>query len=125
MRTAIEPYLGKLAGFQTADQIRDFLVGENVKAAVGGSTTCAIAEYVYQQTDIEVMVDYDGVWFHHPDMKLGDGTGRTSIRDYASRVGEDARRVVTIASDMTDAMIKFIQLFDSRYYYPELVKEDA
>jgi hypothetical protein len=124
MRTAIEPYLGKLAGFQTADQIRDFLVGENVQAVVKSSTTCAIAEYVYQQTDIEVMVDYDGVWFHHPDMKLGDGTGKTSMRHYASRVDEPVSRVVTVASDMTDTMIKFIQLFDSGDY-PELVKEDA
>lgn len=95
IRLAVTPYLEKLAGFETAEQIRDFLVVEGIKATRGNPYSCAIAEYVYRGSEVPVRVS--GVF-----------TSSTSVLGF-----------VTLGTH-TDAMCEFIGNFDQNYY-PELV----
>lgn len=55
LRLAVQPYRDKLAAFETAGEIKDFLVAENVKATAtrvsdSPSTTCAIAAYLGRES---------------------------------------------------------------------------
>lgn len=55
LRLAVQPYRDKLAAFETAGEIKDFLVAENVKVTAtrvsdSPSTTCAIATYLGRES---------------------------------------------------------------------------
>lgn len=61
LRLAVQPYRDKLAAFETAGEIKDFLVAENVKVTAtrvsnSPSTTCAIATYLRRESGERVSV---------------------------------------------------------------------
>lgn len=125
IRMMVTPYLEKLAGLETSQQIADFLIHESIKARRNEPTSCAIAEYVWRNTGQEVTVDGDDVSCEHPQ-------GETSKVRYESTLKSQnalISTVVTIAEEYkvisfrrhTDAMIDFIENFDEGMY-PELVK---
>lgn len=95
IRLAVTPYLEKLAGFETAEQIRDFLVVEGIKATRGSTHRCAIAEYVYRGSEVPVRV--------------------SCVFTSSASVFSSA----TLGTH-TDAMCEFVGNFDQNYY-PELV----
>lgn len=100
MRIAVAPYLEKLAGFETSDQIRDFLVQEGVKANRMSGNSCAIAQYVRQGSGVERITTGYGSTFAW--IESGDGMSPKLI-------------------DMhTHAMTAFVHRFD-KGLYPELV----
>lgn len=98
IRSAVEPYLRKLADLQTADEIRDFLVTEGVQAVPGNATKCAIAEYLFQASGQVVGVTRKST------VVLAD--------KWARGIGKH-----------TEAMSEFVIRFD-HYQYPELVAEE-
>lgn len=56
LQIAVSPYLGKLEAFETAEEIRQFLAAEGIKAVPSSASTCAIAEYVRQGSGVRVCV---------------------------------------------------------------------
>lgn len=116
---AVEPYVGKLAGMRSADEIYEFLAGEGVKADVGQASSCAIAEYVYQKTGVEVAVDYDGVYIPVPNKSDFTGKGVKALY-YKSRDNVTEIRPVAAVAELTLPMATFVRFFDNGEY-PELV----
>lgn len=102
IKLAVTPYLEKLAGFETAEQIRSFMVNEEVKAIRRRSDSCAVAEYVRRESGQKVSVRGGAV--HTPCRLLSVTTHED---------GEEIKR-------NTPAMREFILNFDNGDY-PELV----
>lgn len=110
IRIAVAPYLGKLEAFDTAEGIKDFLVGEGVQAAYRKSmNSCAIAKYVTDNTGQSVNVSFVGVITHHPDGE----------EQFVGLSGAPPFRYAML-STCTPAMQHFIRNFDDGMY-PELV----
>lgn len=105
IRLAVTPYLEKLAGFETAEQIRDFLVVEGIKATRGNPYSCAIAEYVYRGSEVPVRVS---------------GACTSSASVLSSAPLSFAPPSSATLGTHTDAMCEFVGNFDQNYY-PELV----
>lgn len=98
-RAALEPYFNKVAAFETADEIRDFLVIEGVKAHRETSTSCALALYM-RRSELTVHV-------------FGDTTNVMVI-------GCDAwGNPDWVKQENTTAMEQFVHRFDNGQY-PEL-----
>lgn len=119
IRIAVAPYLGKLEAFDTAEEIKDFLVGEGVKAHKRSANSCAIAKYVTDNTGQSVSVGGGAVVTRHPDGEeqalLYTGTPALLY------TGTPAFRYAEL-STCTPAMQDFIRTFDQGFY-PELVAE--
>lgn len=62
MRAVIQPYFDKLAAIPTTEGIRDFLIGEEIKATPRSPYHCALAEYLNQGTGIEVALSHAHVY---------------------------------------------------------------
>jgi hypothetical protein len=56
-RLAAEPYYQKLAAMESAEEIRQFLVAEEIKALPGVGNKCAIAQYIRNGSGEEVWVN--------------------------------------------------------------------
>lgn len=98
-RAALEPYFNKVAAFETADEIRDFLVTEGVKAHRQMSNSCALAQYM-SRSELNVHV-------------FGDNTT-------AMVIGCDAwGNPGWVRQVNTTAMEQFVYRFDNGQY-PEL-----
>lgn len=97
LKVAVEPYRNKIAAFETAQEIREFLAGEGVKADFEGSTSCALAVYLSRESGCNVSVGLDTM-----------STFSGCFKDYL-RLGAN-----------THAMFNFVCNFD-RGMYPELV----
>src|ERR1700744_2575197 len=99
-RAAFDPYFNKIAAFETADQIRDFLVTEGVKARRELSTSCALAQYM-RRSELNVHVYGDAT---HARAADSDGTWREPC---------------WIKQENTKAMARFVDRFDNGHS-PEL-----
>lgn len=97
LKVAVEPYRNKVAAFETAQEIREFLAGEGVKADLEGSTSCALAVYLSRESGCNVSVGLETM-----------STFNDTFTDFL-KVGTH-----------TDAMSCFVCNFD-RGLYPELV----
>jgi hypothetical protein len=107
IKLAVGPYVAKLAAFDTADEIRDFLVQEEIHAVRLDPKACALAAYVRRGSGQTVLVCNDML--------------RAIVTDIVST---PAGRRITIstaevADKPTQAMSDFIVRFDSGKY-PEL-----
>lgn len=115
IRTIIEPYIGKLSAFQTAEDIREFLKGEGILAEQRRPMHCAIAQYIRKETGQMVRVCRtetkapceDGT---EPLIYFPTDSALVAIIEKFAEVGKH-----------TSAMTTFIDNFDDGYY-PELVK---
>lgn len=120
IRLAIEPYAGKLAGFTTAQEIREFLAGEGIKATPKSGRSCAIAEYVRRESGVDdVRVTGGGISAAIGTSPLalfyGDGFGSR----YRSNIGDKYVTNYECVARNTEAMLEFIVAFDQGEY-PEL-----
>lgn len=114
-RMVVEPYFEKLTAFESADQIRDFLVAEGIKANKGRSTSCAIAEYVHCNSGERVHIGTDRLGIFHDGGDIAFWTADPSADSLVSTA-------YSVVRDHTAAMIAFIINFDLGKY-PELVAE--
>jgi hypothetical protein len=94
LQMAIEPYFNKLADMTSAEEIKDFLVSEEIKAVPAKRNACAIAVYVQDRSG-------------EPNVEVSYGS--TSCKN-------DARNVWL---PHTTAMMLFVKNFDDGNY-PEL-----
>lgn len=97
IRMTVLPYLSKLADFGTAEEIREFLVSEEIVATLTAST-CPIAEYV----------------------RHNSGQTLTVYKRGAATIHQDNMYHLF---DNSEAMGEFIVKFDLRLY-PELLKKE-
>lgn len=104
-RLAAQPYVDKLAAFQTAQEIRDFLVDEEIKAHPVQARACAIAMYVSRGSGEQVSV--------------ARSLGVCLAGFVEDRVGK-----LTEVGACTPAMREFIANFDNGRY-PELMAEEV
>jgi hypothetical protein len=96
MRLAV----GKLAGFSSAQEVREFLASEGVKATPKKSDSCAIAHYLHRETEQIVSVHRGGVTVWEETLPFN--FNRTQVAQH------------------TAAMLDFINHFDHGDY-PELI----
>lgn len=90
-----------LAGFETADEIAQFLIGQGVKAFIGSATSCAISKWMKDVTGNDSIVTTYG--------SIGYRTEGTRERLSCTEIEGN-----------TDAMADFVSNFDNRLY-PTLV----
>lgn len=95
MRLAV----GKLAGFSSAQEVREFLAGEGVKATPGNPSRCAIAHYLHRETEQTVSVHHGGITVWEEKALMSNSTH---------------------VAQHTEATLDFINHFDHGHY-PELV----
>lgn len=107
VRMAVLPYLNKLADFDTAEAIREFLVGENIQSSTG-ATRCAIAEYVRRGSGEEVSVHRTTTLRRRPSSEP------VSLSDWWFMEPQYDR-----IADHSAAMKEFVENFDN-HLYPEL-----
>lgn len=91
--------IDKLHGFETANEIAEFLRGYGIKALPRKASLCAISEFVRVETD-------------HPNVS----TTSDSLHVYE----DDSKHCVTYKSFNTDAMRDFVRRYDLEEY-PDLI----
>lgn len=91
----------KLAGLETSEDIADLFKGYGVQAVKGRSDMCAISAWLMDQTGLDIMTNYGGVYIINVD-------GNTIVNVIDKR-------------ENTPAMRKFVGEFDLGYY-PDLEK---
>jgi hypothetical protein len=114
IRTIVEPYIGKLSAFQTAEDIREFLKVEGILAEERRPMHCAIAQYIHKETGQMVRVC-------RTETKAPCEDGTEPLIYFPT--DSDFPKIAQFAEvgKHTSAMTTFIDNFDDGYY-PDLVK---
>lgn len=94
----------KLAQFETADEIAEFLGGQNIKAVPQSGDRCAISAFMTGSTGMRVFTGGRSI-FIDPPRNFDGGVRLTDADDYR---------------DLTIAMQDFVHKYDDNQY-PELV----
>jgi hypothetical protein len=107
LQLAVGPYLRKLEGMQSADEIERFMMAEGVKAYKRSASSCAVAAYVRRESNVGVMAFYKAIsaWTSELESSPGD----------AQRITLRCREVMTPTPAMKDFMLRF-----DKGEYPDL-----
>lgn len=111
VQITVEPYVGKLTGLATSNDIAEFMVEQGVRALPGNAMSCAIAVYISNETGLKVRVDRNAIAVLHPD---GD-----QRMGYSNKGVWCEENYVNVGCH-TEAMKSFLWKFD-HYYYADLV----
>jgi hypothetical protein len=101
IRADVTPYVEKLKNFHTADEVRDFLLAEEIMARQCQATGCALAEYLKGSGHVV-------------------GVSQNHIYAFVDGCAGKPVPLWPVIGDNTAAMSQFVYNFDDGYY-PELV----
>jgi hypothetical protein len=102
IRADLLPYVEKLRALHTPEEIRDFLLHEEVKAQQSKATGCAIAVYLFEHTNHVV------------------GVSQNHIYAFTEALGSQSVCSWPVVADTSEAMKQFVYNFDDGFY-PELL----